>query len=196
MQRSPKLREQLDKAAAELKAMEASTSFEELESHWKDFLSQLERFWYKSQAQFSRSPKWKTWKASYQLDREKDPLLNYLKLARAAHEHTLDDIAVKTPGSIGIGAGPTGSGTIRSLTIDKGVISADVTSGTISIKISPNRIATLPIKQRGADCPPPISHLGVSIDPENVVALGAAGYAYYDHFLKEAEAYLVTNSDV
>jgi hypothetical protein len=196
MQHSAKLREQLEKAAAELESMERSKTLDELETHWKEFLSHIERFWYKSQAHFGRSPKWTSWGAKYQRERENDPLLKYLRLARGAHEHTLDDIAARQPGTISIGPGPTGSGTIRNLTIDNGQINAEVTSGTISITVTPDRVATLPIKQRGGDCPPPTTHLGQPINPENVVALAKAGHAYYKHFLAATEGHLVANGDV
>lgn len=196
MQASPKLKEQLEKAAAKLKAMEQSTTLDELEAHWKDFLSYLERFWYKSQAHFARSPKWKAWKVPFEKDREKDPLLKYLRLARGAHEHTLEEIVAKTPGSIQIGAGPTGSGTIKSLSLDKGILNAEVTSGSISIRVSPDRVATLPVQQRGGECPAPKSHLGNAIDSDNVVALAKAGISYYEKFLNETEKSLVGRSDV
>ena len=196
MQRSPKLKEQLDKAQAELKNMEASMTLDELEAHWKEFLSHLERFWYKSQGHFGRSPKWNAWKVPFQKDREKDPLLKYLKLARGAHEHTLEDIAERRPGSFTLSAGPTGMGTIKNLNLDKGVLTGEVTSGTISVTFSPDRVATLPIKDRGGNCPSPNSHLGQPIDPDNLVALARAGYAYYDRFLIETEKYRVTNGDV
>lgn len=196
MQRSSKLQEQLAKAAAEFEAMEQAKTLDDLEAHWKEFLSHLERFWYKSQAHFGRSPKWRNWGAKYQRERESDPLLKYLRLARGAHEHTLDDIAARKPGSIAIGPGPTGSGTVKNLTIDKGQINAEVTSGTIAITVTPDRVATLPIKQRNGDCQPPTTHLGKQVDPESVVVLAKVGLAYYMTFLAATEGHLVTNGDV
>ena len=176
--------------------MQGSTNLDELEQHWKDFLSHLERFWYKSQAHFGRSPKWKSWASSWQRERERDPLLNYLRLARGAHEHTLEEISARKSGSLTITAGPTGGGLLHGFEIANGVLTADVGAGSIQFTFSPDRVVTLPIRSRGEDCPPPTTHLGESVNPENVVEMASAGYKYYERFLTEAEAHLVNTNGV
>jgi len=192
---SPKLREQLEKALSEINAMESSSSFDELETHWKEFLSQLERTWYKAQAHYGKSPKWKGWKGTYANKRKKDPLLLYLCTARGIHEHTLEEITTKNPGSIGIGPGPTGSGTIKHLTINNGVVSANVSSGSISITFTPDKVRILPLKVRGGVCNIPTTHLGNSVDPDNVVSLAKKGAEYYEAFLDDAENHFITKHD-
>lgn len=176
--------------------MHMSGTFDQFEEHWKAFLSHLERVWNKSQAHFGRSPKWKSWKARFEKQRDRDPLLRYLRVARGAHEHTTEDILVKESGFISISAGPTGSGAIRNLSFDKGDWKMELISGSITIITSPDHARPLPVKERGRVLSVPTSHLGKTVDPSDLIGLATTGLAYYEKFLEEAESFFVTEHDV
>ena len=190
MQPSPKPKEELAKAATAIEAMEKSHSLVELEEHWKDFLGRIERVWFKAQAHYGKSPKWNGWKGIYEGQRSSDPLLSYLRSARGADEHTIAEIVESQPGSMTILPGSTGSGTIRNLRIESGVVSAE-TTGTIKLEFKPDRIRLLPVTNRGVTYTVPTSHLGAAVDPDNVVAIAKAGVVYYEKLLHAADKFFV-----
>ncbi len=57
MQHSELPKKQLGIAKYEIEAMRASTSLDEFEDHWREFLHRLERAWNKAVAHFGKSPK-------------------------------------------------------------------------------------------------------------------------------------------
>ena len=181
-----KLSAQLAKARAEITAMEQSKTLEELEEHWKEFLSQLERVWYKTNACFARSPGWKKWVEPYAKQRNDDKLLRYLGEARGRHEHTVEDITAKKPGKMSIAAGPTGSGIIRGISIVDGKLDVEMASGSAKVKFSPGNVRLLPITKREGSIPIPRSHRGDEIDPEDIIELARHGYDFYEQLVRSA----------
>jgi hypothetical protein len=174
--------------------MEQSSTLDVLEYLWKEYLTHLERVWYKAQAHYRKSPKWPNWRQKYEKERKNDPLLSYLRTARGKHEHTLEEITSQDTGSIQIAAGATGTGTVKNIAINNGVLSADVTSGTISIIFDPAKVRILPLVYRGRNYEVPKTHLGSALDPDNVIDLAKKGAEYYERFLNEAEEYFTTNN--
>lgn len=170
--------------------MEESETLAELEESWKNFLWRLERVWFKATAHFGKSPKWNGWKGTYEGQRKSDPLLSYLRNARGADEHTVTDIIVTEPGSMSILAGSTGSGTIRNLQIQDGMVSAE-TTGSINLEFKPALVRLLPITNRGVKYPVPTTHLGDAVQPENVIAVARTAINYYAKFLEAADKFFV-----
>lgn len=115
MQSSPQIHAALDR-------LNRSQSLEEVEEHWKELLFRLERVWYKCESHFKHSPKWNGWKGKYEKYIKIDPVLAYLINARGAHEHTVEEIVKKDPGSISIGAGNEGSVHIKRLMVANGKV--------------------------------------------------------------------------
>lgn len=190
MQASPKLEEELSRARDAVAAMKASKNLSDLEEHWKEYLGRLERVWFKAFAHYKKSPKWQAWQASFEAARKKDPLLSYLRNARGADEHTVSDIVEHQGGLISIVPGERG-GTIKNLRISGGVAAAE-TTGTVDVVFSPERIKLLPVVNRGVTYDVPTQHLGTPINPDHVVSIAETGLAFYERFLREAEAFFVS----
>jgi hypothetical protein len=102
MQKLPSLREMLNRCNEAVDTMTSAPSLETFELAWIEYLHRLERFWNRSLAHFSKSPKWAGWSGRYQTERRKDELLAYLTNARGADEHTVAPITERAAGGFGI----------------------------------------------------------------------------------------------
>lgn len=190
MQDSDKPNQELEKARSQIKLMRQAENLEQLEEHWKDFLSKLERVWHKAYNHFSRSPKWNGWKGKYEQARKKDPLLSYLVNARHADEHTVSDITGRETGGIGINPAEGKGLYIEKMEIRNGVINIK-SPQNLAICFIPDKVKLLPVTNYGRVYEVPTSHLGTPIDPSNVVAVAEVAASYYAKFLEEARAFFV-----
>lgn len=64
-------------------------------------------------------------------------------------------------------------------------------SAPVIVEFIAARTKLLPVLNRGRQYPVPTQHLGMPIDPSNVVALAAAGIKFYKRAVQEAEAFFV-----
>lgn len=179
---------ELSKAAAALQAMEASEDLEAFERHWQDFLHRLERVWIKCMAQYKSSSRWQGWSGKIVGLRRNDPLLSYLKNARDADQHTLSAITVRSPSELTLTAGgPQGRALIKRLTIDRDGKLLMEGDGVLNVLFRPEHTRLLPVVNRGRTYPVPSSHLVRPINPEDVLAVAHAGWAFYASVLDQAE---------
>jgi len=168
----------------------SSKDLHDFEEAWKEFLRRLERIWNKTEAHFMKSQKWNGWNGKYLTLRKSDPLLCYLVNARCADEHTVAVITAKTPGSIGINPSQGDFLHIRRMTITPGKIFVD-SSQPISVDFIPGKVQLLPVVNRGRKYPVPASHLGRSIESDDVLTLAELGVSFYEEVLQKADVYFV-----
>ncbi len=194
MQPSPKIHAELSRCEDLLRRLTGSKSLDEAEENWAAFLSRLERVWNKCEAHFRRNPKRNGWKGKYETARKSDPLLAYLIHARGAEEHTVEDIVARSrPGSVSIAAGTTGSAHIRRLAFTPEGIEFDG-EGSLSITFAPERLALLPVTNRGRTYAVPTEHLGRPISAANLVEVATAGLNFYRAVATETEGFLVKSN--
>ena len=180
-------REELARAWRAIEDMKRSTSLDDFEEAWKEFLHRIERVWSKSESHFARHGAWAGWRGKFLDQRKNDPLLSYLRNARGAEEHTIAEITARQPGGIKIGA--TGPAKLYSLVIaEDGRVFADAT-GPMYIQALPERVVLKEVINRGIAHPPPTAHLAAPIDPGQVPRLAELAHAYYERFLDAAGAY-------
>ena len=98
--RHPRL--ELLSAAKALEAMRRAKSLDEFEVEWRAFLNCIEKVWQKAErcCQHVRG-RFEPWQGSYHRLRKKDMLLRYLKQARDADNHSIQDVTKLHPGSRG-----------------------------------------------------------------------------------------------
>ena len=189
MQHSEAPWKELARAKRELDALKAADDIRVRLDHWIEFLRAIERLWNKAEAAFSRSPKWQPWQGKYVRLRRTDGLLCYMAQARNMEEHSDEPSAVALPGSMSIGRGG-GEVFIEKLVIDGQGKVAEY-RGSHPIEVTPPRISTRAVDNRGVQINPPTSHLGHPI-ASDVTSMADAGFAFYKAFLEAAEAKFVT----
>lgn len=189
MKPSPAIHRELADCEALLVALSESTSVDQSEALWKQFLRHLERVWLKCESHFGRSPKWNGWQGQFLTKRKKDPLLRYLHNARNADEHTVTNIVDKNPDSFKIGP-VGGNGRLRYLAIygDHYEYDAD---GHVDVSFVPGQLKLLPVTNRSNVYPPPTEHLGKSLDGATVVEIARAGLNFYHDVVVQTEKFFV-----
>lgn len=118
-------RAELRAAARAIDGMRNATSLEEFESEWREFLTCLEKVWTKVER--SCQPfrnKFEPWQGTYHRMRKKDMLLRYLKQARDADNHSIQDFTEIVPGSRNIRFVNPQGGYIKHMEIRGGEIAA------------------------------------------------------------------------
>ncbi|MGC4060136.1 MAG: hypothetical protein QM749_04495 [Aquabacterium sp.] len=178
--------------------MRTSTSLDEFDEHWTQFLHRVERVWSKTIAHYGRSPKWGNWAAGYIKDRRRDQLLSYLINARGAEEHTTAEVTAREQGGLGVrvapGAGlqPDGRTLIQDMTFGPGPDGMYVSSTLpLQVALFPARVRLLPVENRGRTYPIPTIHLDVAIDPDDLIATAELALHYYVQVVEKAEWHFV-----
>ena len=161
MQKTTKIYDELDRAKHLLFVLNSAQSLDLFESAWRDFLYRLERVWDKAEAHYGRSPKWSGWSGKYKVLRSTDPLLLYVRQARNAEQHSVEEVTTQVEGGFGIGLG-TGvdSAAINHLEISDGKIQSQDVSPGMLIAPLPRFVRLLSVTNRHRSYAPPTVHLG------------------------------------
>lgn len=192
MQRNDAPWVELSKAKEAISEMDGAKSLADFEEAWKKYLFRLERCFNKGQAHFKKNPKWDAWWGTYKRARSTDQLLSYLKNARGAEEHSIEEIVERIPDSATINPANGRSLFINHLSTDAfGRINSISSPQPLSIVFHPARVTLLPVVNRGVKYPIPTIHLGEEVDPSDVSAIAKKGHAFYSGFLSAAEDYFI-----
>ena len=128
--------------AAYRRMLEVSVgSFVEYEQAWREFLRRVERIYGKTRAASRNLPQWQPINSRVHQLREKDPLLLYVRQARNADEHTIQDVASDwqpEPYAVPIG------------------------DGAVEVHFKHGDRPLLPVTVRGVTYEPARAHLGAS----------------------------------
>lgn len=117
--------------------------FASFDSAWREFLQKLERVWNKAQAGVHEKPGWKTLESQFVKLRTDDPLLSYLRHARNADEHSLQQVSTDWNANLRV---------------------SDTAPGSVRVEWDPWDRPLLPVRNRGVTYNPPREHLGQSIE--------------------------------
>jgi len=112
------------------------------ERAWRDFLRHIERFWTKTRVAVKHLTGWGKIESEISFLRKTDPVLLYLRHARNADEHSIQQLATDWDAKLKV----------------------DRTGADIHISWQPWDRPLLPVRNRGVTYNPPRSHLGNSIE--------------------------------
>ena len=182
----------IEKARESLQSITAAANLLEFEEEWLEFLHLIERAYNKTQDHLQKSPKYQGWTTRGIVEklRKKDSLLSYLRFARGADQHSIQDITEKVPGGIGINPSEGDTLHINKMVIDKGEIFID-SEQPIKVTFFPGRMKLLPVTHRDRTYDPPISHLGQPLKDTDPINIGKLGLEFYENHIKDAEKYFV-----
>jgi hypothetical protein len=169
--------------------MKASPSLEDFEGHWKDLLHHIERVWTKALHKYDSHSGWRALRTKYESLRNNDPLLSYLKNARDADEHTVNEIVAHEPGGIGINPAEGNALYIEHMEIARGRISIK-SPQRIRVDFIPGKTKLLPVVKRDRTYDIPTAHRGDVIDPTNVIDVAEKALTFYEGFLGDVESTL------
>ena len=178
---------ELRAAAKALDSMRTADSLDDLEAEWREFLTCLEKTWVKAErsCQHIRN-QFQPWQGKYSKLRKKDMLLRYLKQARDADNHSIQDFTKIEPGSKSIRfTNPTG-GYINRMEISGGEIAVYEGDPMLVLDKPPHPVV-VPVKNHGQWFNPPTSHLDQPLLSLHPVELAEHGLKFYDEFIREIE---------
>ena len=115
-------------------------------------------------------------------------LLRYLKQARDADNHSIQEVAEEIPGqySFTVPGGP-GVVHIESLRIEGGKVVEYKGSHPGTETITPPQIKVVPVKNSGKWYNPPSTHMGSPVPSHHPAYLAEQGLNFYIDFLEDVE---------
>tara|TARA_A100000171_G_scaffold52590_1_gene71772 strand:+ start:722 stop:1237 length:516 start_codon:yes stop_codon:yes gene_type:complete len=163
--------------------MKSAENFESYEMNWKNFLSNLDRGWNKLEKLLARCNSVKKSDIDKVIQhRNTDSLLQYLKQARNANEHTIEQIVDKSPAATRITGGP-GGGIIYRGSVSGGKESHSLVYDNLEIEFIPESLCVIKVTNRGKTYPPPQGHLNKPIKTKIPHEIAQIGLDFYLNFL-------------
>lgn len=169
--------------------MISAKNYEEYEEAWCDFLNRLEKIFEKLQrACYPQKEKFNALLSKENALRNSDPLLKYLKQARNADTHSIQDIAQKVPGSLSVGIDiPNSNVPIR---IEKLVMrGTEITeyrgSHPLIVTFTPETVEVKELINRGVHYSPPESHLSRPLETRHPTDLARLGVEFYEQLFEK-----------
>lgn len=183
--RHPRL--ELAAAAKAITGMRDAKSLDEFETQWRSYLNAIEKLWQKVErcCQHVRNA-FEPWQGVYHRLRKKDMLLRYLKQARDADNHSIQDVTKIQPGRRGYRfVNPIG-GYIKHMEIRNGEV-VHYEGDPMVVEETPPHPVAVAIKNNGEWFNPPTSHLGQPIKTQHPLLLAELGLKFYSEYLDETE---------
>lgn len=181
-------KKELESAKRALALMKNAESFEIFDEEWRDFLSCLEKLWNKTERGCQHiKNKFQPWQGKYTKLRRKDMLLRYLRQARDADNHSIQEVAEFKPGHRTMNFVNPSGGYIKHMKIQNGQI-AHYEGDPMIITDHPATIEAVKVKNSGKWYNPPSSHLGQPVISHHPVVIAELGLNFYEQFIQEAEA--------
>lgn len=167
--------------------MRAAKSLDEFEVEWRGFLNCIEKLWQKVErsCQHVRGS-FEPWQGSFHRLRRKDMLLRYLKQARDADNHSIQDVTTIQPGSKGYRFANPSGGYIKHLEMRNGVV-VHYEGDPMIIEETPPHPVAVAVKNNGEWFNPPTSHLGQPVTTHHPVQLAELGLKFYSEYLDQVE---------
>lgn len=180
---------ELEQAKRTVEAMRQANSLVQFEQAWKGYLHHIERVWYKTDSYFNKEAIWRSRKKQVERQRNNDPLLLYLTVARGADEHTIEEIVDKKPGYIAINPVEPGGMLHIDLLEIKGPKMTIQSVHPFRLESQSPHLVLRPIRRREKVVTVPMAHLGSAIDQNDIVGIAQKGINFYEKVLIEMNAH-------
>lgn len=183
--RHPRL--ELAAASKAIDGMRNAKSLDEFEAEWRSYLNAIEKLWQKVErcCQHVRGA-FEPWQGTYHRLRRKDMLLRYLKQARDADNHSIQDITAVQPATRGFRFVNPHGGYIKSMVIHGGQV-VQYEGDPMIVEDTPPHPVAVPVKNNGEWFNPPKVHLDQPIPNCHPLLLAELGLKFYSKYLDEVE---------
>lgn len=180
-------RAELAAARRAIEGMRTANGMEEFESHWRIFLNAIEKVWQKVEGccQPVRSA-FQPWQGRYQALRKTDMLLRYIKQARDADNHSIQDITAFQAGSRAMRFVNPRGGHIKRMQISGGQI-VHYEGDPMIVEDHPPHPIAVRVKNHGEWFNPPSTHLGHPVPNQHPVLLAELAHKFYSSYIDEVD---------
>ena len=170
--------------------MRAARKFADFEESWRRFLNATEKCWTKiGNAGKSLASEFQPWLGQYTALRREDELLCYLRHARNADQHTIQEVVEHRPGRYEFTI-PGGPGVVHIQSLRTGADGRVIEyrgSHAPTIIDEPPRLELLRVRDRGKWYAPPSKHRGVQIKDTSPLGVAETALAFYKELVESAE---------
>jgi hypothetical protein len=172
-----------------IKRMREAATHDAFAEAWRQFLDSIEKLWNKAERACQPvHQRFAPWQGKYTALRRSDELLRYVKQARDADNHSIQEIlapvhaGVVVKGPVTISSGKIhGSGEVEGLRTDR------------PIKIEKyEKLMPVKVKNSGHWCDVPTQHLGKPLRDPNPLSVAELTLAFYRDFIFQIEAKFFT----
>ena len=178
---------ELAAAAKAIAGMRNAKSMDEFETDWRSYLNAIEKLWQKVErcCQHIRGT-FEPWQGTYNRLRKKDMLLRYLKQARDADNHSIQDVTKIQPGRRAYRFANPRGGYIKHMEIRNGEV-VHYEGDPMLVEETPPHPVAVPVKNSGEWFNPPTSHLEQPVPNQHPLLLAELGLKFYSGYLDEVE---------
>jgi hypothetical protein len=178
-------RAELAVAARAIEDMRAAASMDEFESQWRIYLNAIEKIWLKVEGccQPMRNA-FQPWQGQYHALRKKDMLLRYIKQARDADNHSIQDITAVQAGSRSFRFVNPQGGYIKRLEVRRGEV-VHYEGDPMIVEDRPPHPVAVKVKNHGEWFNPPSTHLDQPVPNHHPLLLAELAYKFYSGYVDE-----------
>lgn len=181
------VREALDEGRACASNLHRAGTFDDFNRHWRAWLRAVQRVWNKLEAVCHEHPKFNAIKSQHVYLERADPLLRYIKMARDADEHSVEELVRTQLGirKIAVQRMPSQPGVyIEKVHTELGNLRVYSGTGRVGLSLA---VGLVPVTNRGVRADPPDQHCGTPISPPTLQRVVELTMAYFDDLLARAE---------
>lgn len=184
---------EIESAKRNLERMKNASSLEEMNEYWTNLLNNFEKAWVKVERHCQPfRQKFEPWQGRYNRLRKDDELLRYVKQARDADNHSIQETTKIIPGSTtGNFVNPL-RGYIKEITIINGKV-VYYEGDPMIIKTKPTQPEVQMVHNSGRDYPPPSKHLNSEVESLHPVYIAQLALQFYERYINETEIKFFTN---
>lgn len=177
-------RAELAVALRAIEEMKNARNMDEFESQWRIFLNAIEKVWQKVEGccQPMRSA-FQPWQGRYHVFRKKDMLLRYIKQARDADNHSIQEITAVQAGSRSLRFANPRGGYIKHMEIKGGEV-VNYEGDPMIFEDRPPHPIAVRVKNHGEWFNPPSTHLGQPVANHHPVLLAELAYKFYASYVE------------
>jgi hypothetical protein len=182
-----KARAAFARAQKSLLNLKQSNDFPTIEEHWEGFLDDANRVFTRLEQASKGSTKTQAWWGKHVHEWKKDPLLQYIRQARDATHHSIQEIAQPNPGRATPITDPSSEELAQ---VHKGAQKVGLPYTLLGgFEVVWPHIEVLDVVNRGMTFPRPTSHLGKPVAITTPAGIGDLALDYLGNMIREAESF-------
>jgi hypothetical protein len=182
-----KARAALVRAQQNLASLKASNDFLSIETHWEAFLDNANKVFTRLEQAANATTKGKAWWGSQVYEWKKDSLLRYIRQARDATQHSIQETAQPNPGQ----ATPIADASPEELAeVHKEAQKVGLPYAVLGgFEVVWPHIEVLDVVNKGVTFPRPIEHLGKPMTATTPAEIGDLTLVHLEKMIRETEAF-------
>ncbi len=181
-----KARAAITRARQSLASLKASDDFLSIEGHWEAFLDNANRVFTRLERAANTTAKGRAWWGKQVHEWKKDPLLQYVRQARDATHHVIQDVAQENPGRATPIIAPLPGELEQVHKAAEAVGKPYAILGGFEVVF--RHVECLDVVNRGVTFSRPTSHLGQPVTTTTPAGIGDLAMAYLENMILQVES--------